>query len=119
MKKTIEKKVTAVAYMRTATENARGYNSLNKQEKRIRAYARSQGIKIAAIYADNGYSGLSPVSKLPGLKTIFADAKKKNTNIVIVSGPDRISRNMDLLDKAIKRLESYGAQFKIAKGDLL
>lgn len=91
-KTTKESAITGAAYLRTATDRAEGFNSLKNQEKRIRAFAKSNNIIINQVYKDEGYSGLSKVSERPGLKKLYRDFRKNLFNMILVSSPDRLSR---------------------------
>jgi DNA invertase Pin-like site-specific DNA recombinase len=108
----------AVGYVRTATENAVGHNSIASQERRIRSFAKSHGVVLDGIYSDNGVSGISQISERPGLKKLYLDVKKGHFDIVMVSSIDRLLRAQDMgtFTKFVEKLESSGIQLVSAQG---
>lgn len=89
----------AVGYVRlTAEEIEKGLPDCKDQEKRIRAYAAEQGVKLLQVYSDEPIGVLASAPSLgdvcsrAGIINLLDDADTKDYEVVIVTGPDRLDR---------------------------
>lgn len=105
-------------YTRVSTEDqAKEGTSLEVQREFLVSYAKREGREIYypekdRIYEDDGYSGYS--RERPALKKLFADAKKKKFDMVIVHKIDRFSRNLRDLLNLVDELEYLNISLKSA-----
>lgn len=80
----------AIIYCRTATEGGEAKTKLAWQKKICRDYAKSKGYKVTETLSEVG-SGMKP--DRPGLLKLTDVVKANRIKHVVVSNPDRISRN--------------------------
>jgi site-specific DNA recombinase len=110
----VEAKTTQKAgiYIRVSTyEQAEKGTSLASQEERIREYCARQGIPVAGVYMDDGYSGAT--MDRPGLQRLLHDAHEGVFNLALVYKLDRLSRNLkDAVNLVLGELESCGVGFQ-------
>ena len=110
----VEAKTTQKAgiYIRVSTdEQAEKGTSLASQEERIREYCARQGIPVAGVYMDDGYSGAT--MDRPGLQRLLHDAHEGVFNLALVYKLDRLSRNLkDAINLVLGELESCGVGFQ-------
>ncbi len=97
----------AVAYMRTATAEQRGSGiGLKRQRRACDQQAQTLGLRLGAIYADVGVSGLS--EGRPALDQLMLDVASGRIGHVVVAGPDRLARNPELEQRIAKRISDEG-----------
>jgi site-specific DNA recombinase len=88
----------AAIYCRVSTdEQAERGTSLADQQARCEAYCRSESWSVASIYIDDGASGAT--TERPQLTRLLHDAERRTFDRVVVTDPDRLSR--DLVDGLI------------------
>lgn len=74
--------IPVVGYIRVSTdEQVEGF-SLDAQEEKIKAYAKSQDYTLIEVYRDNSYSAKN--LNRPGIKKLLEDVKKRRFRIVLV-----------------------------------
>jgi site-specific DNA recombinase len=102
----------AALYVRVSTdEQAEKGTSLSTQEERLKAFCVHEGIEMADVYSDDGYSGAT--LDRPGLQRLLADARQEKFNLVLVYKLDRLSRNLkDAVNLVLGDLESDGIGFR-------
>jgi site-specific DNA recombinase len=97
----------AVAYMRTATAEQRGSRiGLARQRRACEQHAQALGLRLGAVYADVGVSGLS--EDRPALDQLMLDVASGRIGHVVVAGPDRLARNGELEQRIAKRISDEG-----------
>lgn len=105
-------------YTRVSTEDqVKEGTSLEVQREFLVSYAKREGWEIyypeaGKIYEDDGYSGYT--RERPALKKLFADAKKKKIDMVLVHKIDRFSRNLRDLLNLVDELEYLNISLKSA-----
>ena len=105
-------------YTRVSTEDqVKEGTSLEVQRDFLVSYAKREGWEIyyseaGKIYEDDGYSGYT--RERPALKKLFADAKKKRFEMVLVHKIDRFSRNLRDLLNLVDELEYLNISLKSA-----
>lgn len=89
----------AAVYVRMSTEHQQ-YSTHNQQDK-IEAYARSRGIEIVQVYADEGKSGLR-IDGRAALQRLISDVEtgKANFNVILVYDVSRWGRFQDADESA-------------------
>lgn len=81
--KTLAKMV--VGYVRVSTERQASEGvSMEAQEARIRAWAATQGLEVAAVHVDAGLSG-GRADNRPGLQAALSDVCKRRGVLVVYS----------------------------------
>lgn len=98
----------AIGYVRKSTEEQR-LESLEAQERAIRAYAKSIGILDVKIFADSGIS--AKTDKRPAFQEAISTAIDNKVEAFIVHKFDRFSRNK--YDSAIYKQKLEKANVKI------
>jgi DNA invertase Pin-like site-specific DNA recombinase len=85
-----------VGYIRVSTiEQMDDGNGLEAQRRAIEQYAQSQRRKLVHLYTDS-HSGALPYDQRSNLKAAVRKAEELGCSI-LVSSPDRLSRNLDVL----------------------
>lgn len=107
MKNIIEKTIRAVIYIRVSTEEQvrHGY-SLNSQRERLIEYCKQKGYQVVEIYADEGKSARSKLSKRTELLRLINDAKDHKFDRIVFWRLDRWFRNIADYYKVQEILES-------------
>jgi DNA invertase Pin-like site-specific DNA recombinase len=96
-----------VAYLRTATRSADGYNAISRQGDRCARYAASVGLRLDRLYADQGWSGAR--GDRPALTDLLRDLDIGSIDFVIVPDASRLARGYALerlLAAEIRRCEA-------------
>lgn len=99
--------IDAVAYARFSSNHQRD-ESIDAQLRDIRSFAKSNGIRIIAEYADKAFSARS--DQRPDFQRMIKDAKEHKFQVVIVHKLDRFSR--DRYDSAFykRELKKHGVK---------
>jgi site-specific DNA recombinase len=98
----MNRSVRAALYSRVSTEEqAEHGTSLSDQVRRTEAYCVDHGWTVAARYSDEGVSGATV--ERPALKNLIAGASAGEFDVVVVTDPDRLSR--DLVDGLVVERE--------------
>ena len=92
----------AAIYARSATHD---HDALLRQEGRCRAYAAERGWEVVDVWAESG-SGVAPA--LPGLEALLAAVEAGAADVVVVTSPDRISRDVRRMWAVVDRLRAAG-----------
>ena len=84
---------TAIGYVRVSTqEQATEGVSLDAQREKLRAYCKTNGIRLVDIIADEGISGST--LERPGLQAALRMIRRGRANTLIVAKLDRLSRSL-------------------------
>jgi len=92
-----------VGYCRTACFSE---SQINKQKKALENFAREYNMTIERFYVDNGVSGFS--SRQPELEQLMHHCQTGHIRAVLISGPDRISRDHFFTDMALSKCNYLG-----------
>jgi DNA invertase Pin-like site-specific DNA recombinase len=87
--------VGAIGYLRVSTtEQAKGNNSLDVQEKKIQEHARIHDLKLIKVFVDPGESART--TDRPQLKKMLAycHQHRKQISVVLVADLSRLARNL-------------------------
>ncbi len=99
----------AAIYCRVSTDDqAEHGTSLNDQQSRAGAYCDREGWAVAGLFVDDGVSGAT--TDRPELNRLLADAARRTFDRVVVTDPDRLSR--DLVDGLVieRKLAAFGVE---------
>ena len=108
-------KSTAVAYIRTATENQNvGLNSIENQEKQIKEYCIKNNINLTSLFIDSGESG-STLNN-PAMTQMLKLIKSDKISQVICLSLDRISRNTLEYVLFKKVLKKHNTRLRVVSG---
>jgi DNA invertase Pin-like site-specific DNA recombinase len=100
----------AALYFRVSTEEqAERGTSLADQLDRTTSYCRAQNWDIAEVYSDEGFSGAT--TDRTALQAMLADAARGTFDVVVVTDPDRLSR--DLVDGLVIERELSRADVSV------
>jgi DNA invertase Pin-like site-specific DNA recombinase len=98
----------AVAYMRTATAERVGSRiGLERQRRICEQHACALGLRLGAVYADVGVSGLS--EDRPALDQLMLDLTHGHIRYVVTADPSRLARNPELEQRIGERIRSQGS----------
>jgi DNA invertase Pin-like site-specific DNA recombinase len=97
-----------VAYLRTATADRVGSSiGLARQRRACEQHASALGLRLGAVYADVGVSGLS--EHRPALDQLMLDLARGHIRRVVIAGWDRLARSWQLERRIRDRIGSHGA----------
>jgi DNA invertase Pin-like site-specific DNA recombinase len=96
----------ALGYCRVSTDNQTGEDvyGLDAQREAIKKYCQENGLVLAEIYEDAGFSGSLDVPERPGLRALLNGVQPEDK--VVVYRLDRIARDLRIslnVEVAIKR----------------
>lgn len=85
-------KKKAVIYCRVSTEDQaeNGY-SMEAQEERLKAYAKSLDLEVLKVYRDGGFSGTN--TERPALQMLLNGVRNKMFDVILIFKLDRFSRS--------------------------
>ncbi|MGZ4100093.1 MAG: recombinase family protein, partial [Bacteroidia bacterium] len=103
-------KTKAVIYMRTASVEQNGHNTIKSQEKALEKYCRQNKIKIVNRFKDIGESGSD--FKRGGWKGLMKEVKKSKgkINLILVTNYNRFSRSFSASLKMLRKIEKASAK---------
>jgi DNA invertase Pin-like site-specific DNA recombinase len=97
-----------VAYLRTATADRVGSSiGLEQQRRACERHAQALGLRLGAVYADVGVSGLS--EHRPALDQLMLDLARGHIRRVVIAGWERLARSWQLERRIRDRIGSHGA----------
>lgn len=106
----------AVAYIRTATAEQVGSRIGVERQRRIcERYAYALGLRLGAIYADVGVSGLA--EQRPALDRLLLDLACGDIEYVLTADPARLARNQKLELRIRERISSRGTTLAMPEDD--
>lgn len=98
----------AIGYVRCASENKR---TLERQQREIYEYCKARGWSLAAVYGDNGKSGMN--LNRPGIAGALDALKEGKGDMLVVTSPDRLSRNIRDLVELNSQLKGTGSELAL------
>ena len=104
-----------VIYKRVSREEQVENFSLAAQERVCREFAAKRGWQVVEVYEDPGHSGKN--DKRPGFQQMFAAAREKQFQVVVVHKLDRFSRSLDITLKYFRILNECDATIASATED--
>ena len=104
----------AVGYVRVSTDE----QSLGPEAQRaaIEKWAQSRGVRVAAVFADNGVSGATPAEKRPGLLAALAALRENGAGLLGAAKRDRIARDTVIVAMVEQAAVRGGAVVTTADG---
>jgi DNA invertase Pin-like site-specific DNA recombinase len=114
-----QKKVPAVAYLRTssATNVGGDKDSDKRQREAIQAFAKRAGFEIVAEFYDQAVSGKDPIEGRPGFKALLERIVNNGARVVIVEDASRFARHLLTQEAGISLLVGLGVRVMTAAGD--
>lgn len=91
---------TAAIYLRVSTDE----QTVENQERDLRAAAERAGWTIVSVYRDEGISGAKGRDKRPGLDSLLKDATRRKFDVVMAWSVDRLGRSLLDLVGMLKEL---------------
>lgn len=99
-------KTEAAGYCRVSSIGQKKTGAgLERQEKEIRAYAKSNGYKISKVYKE-AFTGTE--SDRPEFETMIADLLANGCRVIVVERLDRVARDLSIQLQIIALLSSKG-----------
>jgi DNA invertase Pin-like site-specific DNA recombinase len=104
----------AVAYVRLSLDKDGSQLGVARQEEEIRALAKSEGIPVGRVFADNSVSAFSGASR-PAYEAMRAAAKRQEFSILYVYATDRLYRRLSDLEELVNEFETAGVTVRSVK----
>jgi DNA invertase Pin-like site-specific DNA recombinase len=82
----------AIGYLRVSTSDQ--HLGPEAQRQQIEAWAKRQGVKLAAVYEDRGVSGATPIDERPGLMSALTAIEEHGAGVLVAAKRDRFARDM-------------------------
>jgi DNA invertase Pin-like site-specific DNA recombinase len=107
--------LVAVAYIRAS----KGDQKLSPEAQRasIEAWARSQGVSVAAWHVDAGVCSVTAIDQRPALVAALASLREHGAGVFVVAKRDRIARDVVLTAGVERAATSAGAVVVSAAGE--
>src|SRR3974377_1125906 len=86
----------ALAYTRVSTEEQVQGNGLEVQERAVRAFCKSQGLRLIDVISDEGVSGSNGLDTRIGLASSLARLEAAEADCLVVYRLDRLARDFVL-----------------------
>jgi DNA invertase Pin-like site-specific DNA recombinase len=104
----------AVGYGRVSTtEQVKGFG-LDVQERAIRDYCRAHGLRVAAVFRDEGLSGSNGLDERVGLAKALAALRAGDAAELVVYRLDRLARDLILQETLVEQLRKQGTPVRSA-----
>ena len=102
--------MSTAIYVRVSTQQQSQTQTIEQQLERLQHYAKTQSWEIQPeqIFRDDGYSGAR--LKRPGLDQLRDDVAMAKFERILVTAPDRLSRNFVHQTLLIEEFQSHGVQ---------
>lgn len=102
--------MSTAIYVRVSTQHQSQKQTIEQQLDRLQQYAKTQNWEIQPeqIFRDDGYSGAR--LKRPGLDQLRDDVAMAKFERILVTAPDRLSRNFVHQTLLIEEFQSHGVQ---------
>lgn len=108
----------AALYIRVSSqEQAMHGLSLEAQKSDLERFAKSHGMRIVGLWADEGISARKPASKRPALQDLLNEVRSGNVDIILFIKLDRWFRNVKEYYKVQEVLEKHKVDWKCTQED--
>lgn len=88
-----------VAYVRVSSDEQAKRKTIDAQKTEVEAWAKTRGLKLARIAADDGHSGTT-ISGRPAFSKLLTEVETGKIGTLVVVAPDRLTRADDWTDRA-------------------
>jgi DNA invertase Pin-like site-specific DNA recombinase len=103
-------KVPVVGYLRVSTDAQAEHGfGLRIQEDAIRAWAKSNGARLVAVYGDEGVSGSNGLDTREALPLALRDLRERRASGIVVYRLDRLARDLVLQETLLAEVRRMGA----------
>ncbi len=104
----------AIGYLRVSRET----QELGPEAQRamIEAWARREGVQIAAWHVDQGVSGATPVAQRPALLRAIAALREHGATVLVAAKRDRLARDVGVAATLDRIVRKEGALVRTADG---
>jgi|HubBroStandDraft_1064217.scaffolds.fasta_scaffold70662_2 site-specific DNA recombinase len=107
--------LVAVAYVRVSKDDQK--LGPEAQRASIEAWARSQGVHVAALHVDQGVCSVTPIDERPALVAALASVREHTAGVLVVAKRDRIARDPALTAGVERAAAEAGAVVQSAAGE--
>lgn len=104
----------AIGYLRVSTDKQ--HLGPDAQRAAIEAWAKAEGIQIAAWFVDEDTSGGSELSDRPGLMAAIAALRAQRAGLLAVAKRDRLARSVEVVVALERAIRGAGAIVASADG---
>jgi DNA invertase Pin-like site-specific DNA recombinase len=94
----------AAIYVRVSTDN----QTVENQERELRAVAERSGWTVVRVYKDEGISGARGRDKRPGLDGMLKDVARRKVDVVMAWSVDRLGRSLHDLVTMLGEMHGAG-----------
>src|ERR1700676_109076 len=116
-----EKRVEAVAYMRTSSASNVGADKDSEQRQRaaLEGYAKRAGHLVVDWFYDAAVSGVDPIETRPGFSALLDRIEGNGVRTVLIEDASRFARELVTQELGIIALVARDVQVLTASGDNL
>ncbi len=108
----------AALYIRVSTEEQAQHGlSLPEQRGTLEEYARTHGLAVAGVYADEGISARKRYSKRPALLRLLEDVRAGKIDLILFTKLDRWFRNVGDYYEVQRVLDDAGVSWQAVRED--
>lgn len=104
----------AAAYVRLSLDKDGTQLGVARQEAEITALAKSEGLTVGEVFADNSVSAYSGASR-PAYEAMRAAAKRGEFSVLYVYATDRLYRRLSDLEELVNEFEAAGVTVRSVK----
>jgi DNA invertase Pin-like site-specific DNA recombinase len=109
-----------IAYIRVSTAGQLDGYGLAAQEKAVRAYAKSKGLRITRVLREEGVSGATPAEQRPALMEALRGIREHEAEGLLVPNLDRLARELHIQEAALALVwRMRGRVFTAEGGEVL
>jgi len=98
----------AFGYLRVSGKGQIEGDGFDRQEAAIRAYAKSQGVKIVKIFRELGVSGTKDIANRPAFISMMEALHADGVKLVLVESLSRLARDLMVQESILHDLKRHG-----------
>jgi DNA invertase Pin-like site-specific DNA recombinase len=115
--KAAEKKVGALAYLRTSSAQNVGGDSEQRQREAIERFARAHGHELVGEFYDAAVSGADPIETRPGFAAMLERIEGNGVRVVLVEDASRFARSVIAQELGVLAMQQRGVRVLTAGGE--
>jgi DNA invertase Pin-like site-specific DNA recombinase len=108
--------MNVVGYLRVSTNGQLDGYGLVAQEKVVRAYAQTHGMRVVRVMREKAVSGATPAEERPALMDALRLLKDGHVNALLIPNLDRLARELHVQEAALALAWSLSGRVFTAEG---
>jgi DNA invertase Pin-like site-specific DNA recombinase len=117
--KAVEKKVGALAYLRTSSSHNVGGDSDQRQREAIVRFAQAHGLELVGEFYDAAVSGADPIETRPGFAAMLEWIEGNDVRVVLVEDASRFARSVIAQELGVLAMQAHGVRVLTSSGEEL